>query len=164
MAFYEFQRQWTSKIRDVITEFEEIRDIRLKPLEDVDGESYDDDNYVDDTEDRITMDVQVLSFHRYFDSPESLISAFEDDLTGMTNRLLVTNNYMNRSILEMIRKYEKNINDELKSLFETLALTFDGMPEIVNTYSQVMTQLVKFDVDNPHKAIRKVYIDHFENR
>lgn len=148
----------------MITEFEEIRDIRLKCFEDVDGESYHDDNYVDDSENHISINVEVITVRRYFDSPESLISAFEDELTSMANRLMVNNNYMNRSILEMIRKYEKNIDDELKSLFETLALTFDSMPEIANTYSQLMTQIVKFDVDNPHKAIRKVYIDHFENR
>lgn len=66
--------------------------------------------------------------------------------------------------MTMITKYEKNLEDELKTLFESIAPIFDRMREIANTYSQIMTDIVKFDVDNPHKIIRKVYIERFENR
>jgi len=162
IAVNKFQRQWTSKNRDFITEFEEIKDIWLKSYEDLGSEE--EIRNLNYSEQRLSMDVEVLSIGNYYDSPDSLVLSFEDKLVYMTNYLLATNIYMNRSILEMIKKYEKLLDDELKSLSETVAPIFDTMREIANTYSQVINEIIKFDVDNPHKAIRKMYIDRFENR
>lgn len=160
IAYYEFLRKWTCKNRDDIAEFEEIRNTRLKTNED----KIDDIERLNSNEDNLSLEIQIISIKEYFNSPEILLSLFEDELILLIERLNTTNIYMNKSIMEIISKYEKILEDELKSLSDLIVPICFEMREVTNSYSLILNKHVKFDVDNPHKRLQKFYTDHFESR
>lgn len=159
-AFYKFLRDWTNKSREDIAEFEEIRSTRLKTADD----KIDDFERLNSSVYDLSLDIQIISIKEYFNSPEILLSLFEDELILLIDRLNQTNIYMNKSIMEIISKYEKILEDELKSLSDLIVPICFEMREITGAYSLILNKHVKFDVDNPHKRLQKFYTDHFENR
>lgn len=157
IAYYEFLRNWTCKSREDIAEFEEIRSVRLKSAED----KIEDLERLNSNADNLSMDIQIVSIKEYF---KIVVSLFEDELVILIDRLNQTNIYMNKSIMEIISKYEKILEDELKSLSDLIVPICFEMREITSAYSIILNKHVKFDVDNPHKRLQKFYTDHFENR
>lgn len=160
IAFYKFLRKWTCKSREDISEFEEIRSTRLKTVDD----KIDDLERLNSNIENLSLDIQIISIKQYLNSPDILLSLFEDELVILIDRLNHTNIYMNKSIMEIISKYEKILEDELKSLSDLIVPICFEMREITSAYSVTLNKHVKFDVDNPHKRLQTFYTDHFENR
>lgn len=157
MAFYTFVREWTQLSRDMVREYEEIRTLRMKHFE------KNSKDYLPSDE-SLSVALDNLSIKKQFDSVESLISAFDDELLSLTDRLHVKNMYMNKSIVAMIGKFEKILDDEFKLFVELLIPIFFNLREVENTYASELTDNVKVFVNNPKKVITKDFMDHFENR
>lgn len=157
MAFYTFVREWTQLSRDMVREYEEIRTLRMKHFE------KNSKDYLPSDE-SLSVALDNLSIKKQFDSVESLISAFDDELLSLTDRLHVKNMYMNKSIVAMIGKFEKILDDEFKLFVELLIPIFFNLREVENAYASELTDNVKVFVNNPKKVITKDFMDHFENR
>lgn len=145
----------------MIREYEEIRMLRME-------------NYVQNSKDylKLTSDEgslikpHHLSIKKQFNSVDSSMktSVFDDELFARTDQLYVNNIYINKSIMEMIGKYQKLLDDELKSFIEQLIPIFFNLREVENVYSSELADNVKVFVNDPKIVIMKDFMDHFKNR
>lgn len=155
VAYYRFERKWTTSIQKMLKEFEEIRNIRMRSI----GENI---NKAEAEHNDVNADLRLT--YENFNPPETFIMIFKQELFEVTGRMCIYNIYMNKSILAMINSYEKILDDELKSFTENLDPMFFNMHQIKNDYIQVLFECVKFDVNNPHKILPKQFTDYFEDR
>jgi hypothetical protein len=158
MSHNRFERKLTYESRDIIKEFEEIRRIRLGPTEEqlIDIET---------NEKRISQDSAKIerNIQEYF-SIESFVSVSEDNIIAMKKKLHQKNIYMNKTIMDLISKYTKFVEEELKSFLELLVPIFFNMRAVISTYTEILSENVRLAVNNPIKVIPKEFINHFGSR
>lgn len=154
-----FERKLTYENRDIIKEFEEIRRLRMEPTEQqlMDIET----NEMGISQDSFGVGVGVENDHF---SIESFVSVSESDIIIMKRKLHKKNIYMNKTIMDLISKYTKLVEEELKLFLELLVPIFFNMRAIISTYSEILSENVRLAVNNPIKIIPKEYINHFGNR
>jgi len=155
LAYYKFERKWTTQMQFMLKEYEEIRNMKIKSI----GEILEQGRI-----DKANDSEYGIFIYGQFDTPETLKSIFMIELETITERLNINNIYINKSIMSMISKYEKILEDEIKTFLELLVPIFFNMLEEKKNYLQTLSDLVKFDVNNPHKRLPKFLTDHFEDR
>jgi len=157
MCHNRFERKLTYESRDIIKEFEEIRRLRMEPTEQqlMDIEI----NEMDISQDSFGVGVENDHF-----SIESFVSVSEGDIIIMKRKLHQKNIYMNKTIMDLISKYTKLVEEELKLFLELLVPIFFNMRAIISTYSEILSENVRLAVNNPIKIIPKEFINHFGNR
>lgn len=158
MSHSRFERKLTYESRDIIKEFEEIRRIRLGPTEEqlIDIET---------NEKRISQDSSKMerNIHEYY-LIESFVSVSEKNIIAMKKKLHQKNIYMNKTIMDLISKYTKFVEEELKSFLELLVPIFFNMRAVISTYTEILSENVRLAVNNPIKVIPKEFINHFGSR
>jgi len=158
MSHSRFERKLTYESRDIIKEFEEIRRIRLGPTEEqlIDIET---------NEKRISQDSSKMerNIHEYY-LIESFVSVSEKNIIAMNKKLHQKNIYMNKTIMDLISKYTKFVEEELKSFLELLVPIFFNMRAVISTYTEILSENVRLAVNNPIKVIPKEFINHFGSR
>ncbi|KAE9536918.1 hypothetical protein AGLY_006725 [Aphis glycines] len=157
MSHNRFERKLTYESRDIIKEFEEIRRLRMEPTEQqlMDIET----NEMGINQDSFGVGVENDHF-----SIESFVSVSEGDIIIMKRKLHKKNIYMNKTIMDLISKYTKLVEEELKLFLELLVPIFFNMRAIISTYSEILSENVRLAVNNPIKIIPKEFINHFGNR
>lgn len=157
MSHIRFERKWTYKSREVLKEFEEVKRIRLQPTE---------EQLVDSKKSEKNISQETVVFENAFEnfSIESFIAVFEEEVIALKKKLHSRNIYMNKSIMDMISKYTKIVEEELKLFLELLVPIFFNMRDIVYTYSEKLNENVRLVVNNPVKVIPNEFINHFGNR
>ncbi|XP_025192320.1 dynein regulatory complex subunit 3-like [Melanaphis sacchari] len=157
MSHNKFERKLTYESRDIIDEFEEIRRIRIEPIE---GQLIDiETNEITNNQNSIRIEKICEHF-----SIESFVSVTEDEIIVLKRKLHEKNIYMNKTIMDMISKYTKFVEEELKLFLELLVPIFFNMRAIISTYTEILSENVRLAVNNPIKIIPKEFINHFENR
>ncbi|XP_060845868.1 dynein regulatory complex subunit 3-like [Rhopalosiphum padi] len=158
MSHSRFERKLTYESRDIIKEFEEIRRIRLGPTEEqlIDIET---------NEKRISQDSSKIerNIQEYY-LIESFVSVSEKNIIAMKKKLHQKNIYMNKTIMDLISKYTKFVEEELKSFLELLVPIFFNMRAVISTYTEILSENVRLAVNNPIKVIPKEFINHFGSR
>lgn len=155
ISYYKFQLQWTNRMREMIKEYDELRNIRLQLFEDKLNKSLQKSD---------AKSIRIRTMYGQFESLEMMTTIIKDDIDAIVNRLYMTNIYMNESIVSMINKYENILNDEIKNYLDLIASIFFKMADVKNEYFQILYDRVKYDVDNPHKIFRKHITDYFPEK
>ncbi|XP_050436539.1 dynein regulatory complex subunit 3-like [Adelges cooleyi] len=159
LAYYAFEKKWTDKGRNMICEFLNVRYFRMKTIA---------GQYDTNEESKINNSTQSKPVEHsdgggvYAVSVEVLEQSFADETEALCFRLHLNNFYMNKSIVTMIGKYEKNLEDILKIFLEPLVERFADLREVENDYSQALSESVKMVLNNPDNAEDISFcLDHF---
>lgn len=161
MACYTFEKKWTFKSRDEVREFENIFKIRIEHLENQIGGF--ENLLIDGIKHKMTNFNAQTNYEQY-DSFDNFVAALEDDIIALTDRLHTNNIYMNRCIVSMISKYQKLLDEELKSFLELIGPIFFNMREAESTYSKILVESVKQVISNPRKIISDYFMNYFKNK
>lgn len=154
VAYHAFETEWTNQSRYMIREYEELRNMRLQRVEN-DGDVH---SSTDVDSERSESELTVRDI---FGSGEFTLTVLENELKQVVDRLRERNIYMNECILSMIGKYDKILEEDIKSFLESLNPMFYNMREVENTYSQVLVDSIKIYMDNPNKKIPEEILTYY---
>lgn len=153
MAYYKFERKWTNISRYMIYEYEEIKSTRLKIFD-----------YNFEQNDKLSRNSCSVSIKYQFDSRESFVSILKDEIAYLCDQLHIINIYMNKTIKLLINRFEKILEDEMKLYLESLDPIFFNIKEIENTYSQTLTDNMKYIMNKSDKVIPIEFMNYFGSR
>jgi hypothetical protein len=82
----------------------------------------------------------------------------------LTDNLNYINMNMNIFIINLIKKVEDELENEIKIFLESLTPIFVSMREVEDNYSKVLSRNVKSAMGNPNRVIPDMYIQHFKDK
>lgn len=155
------KKKLTNKSRSLITDFEFIVYSRIKSFE---IQFKDEKNTLNTLEENSNEQLTASTYDAPFESHECFERMLKKEVKSLTNRLHRNNDYVNECVMSQIKKYERKLDDELKSFLELTVPIFFNIREAETMYSDVLVDSLKNDVNNPRRKIPEKVLNYFEKR